>query len=319
MNRAKLNYWVDLAIAVATAVSLLSGLVFLLPPDMAGIGPDGFPRMLGLTLLAWSDLHAISSLAMIAGVGAHLALHGQWIGRMTKCVSDRPVRARRNYWVDVAIAISLLVSAVSGGLFLLPPEASVIGADGYPRLLGLKLTLWSDLHVISSMVMVAGIGLHLALHARWIQQMTRCVFKPSSKTPRKVRRGDRCTQTEAVPASRTAIGISRRRFVRLGWLGLVAAACTGTVFAAKELFGQQISTKSAAAPEAPDGSSNLAQNTLPTQATDSPTASPTATPSVTPTNASSSVVEEAAGNGRRRRGGRGTETLSADQENTSPA
>ena len=69
-------------------------------------------------------------------------------------------------------------------------------------------------------------------------------------------------------------------------MGLVAAACTGTVLAAKELLGQQISTESAA-PAQPDGDSKLAQNTLPTQATDSPTASPTVTPTAEPTKASS--------------------------------
>ena len=319
MNKAKLNYWVDLATAVAAAVSLLSGLIFLLPPNMAGIGPDGFPRMLGLTLLAWSDLHTIGSLAMIAGVGAHLALHGRWICRMTKCVSERPVRARRNYWVDVVIAIALLVSGISGGLFLLPPEASAIGADGYPRLLGLKLILWSDLHTTSSLVMVAGVGVHLVLHARWIQQMTRCVFRPSAKTPRKVRRGDHCPETEAVPACRTVIGISRRRFVRLGWLGLVAAACTGTVFAAKELFGEELGKGPDQTAAFPSAESNLAQNTLPTTATGSPTASPTATPTEEPTKASSPVLEKAAGNGRRRRGGRDTETLSVDADEMQPS
>lgn len=98
MNKAKLNYWVDLAIALAFMVSGMSGLVFLLPVEWASIRADGLPQLLGLTLLAWSDLHTYSSLALLAGVAGHLVLHARWIRQMTKCTfgakGKASVRAR---------------------------------------------------------------------------------------------------------------------------------------------------------------------------------------------------------------------------------
>ena len=77
MKRAWVNYWVDVAIGFAGVLSALSGLVFLLPGDLAS-------GVLGISYQAWNALHTWSSLAVIAGVGAHLALHWKWMTAMTK-------------------------------------------------------------------------------------------------------------------------------------------------------------------------------------------------------------------------------------------
>ncbi len=77
MNKAKMNYWIDVGIGFAGAISALSGLVFLLPGDLAS-------GILGISYQTWNAIHTWSSLAAIAGVGAHLALHWQWMVAMTK-------------------------------------------------------------------------------------------------------------------------------------------------------------------------------------------------------------------------------------------
>jgi hypothetical protein len=77
MARPGTNYWVDVAIGVGFAASALSGAIFLLPGGVA----DG---VLGLSLGTWSTLHTWSSLLLIAGVAAHLGLHGRWIAHMTR-------------------------------------------------------------------------------------------------------------------------------------------------------------------------------------------------------------------------------------------
>jgi len=77
MKKTTANYWVDLAISVSFVFSAISGLVFLLPFDAtAGV--------LGISYQAWNSLHTWSSLALIAGVGAHLALHWKWMVSMTR-------------------------------------------------------------------------------------------------------------------------------------------------------------------------------------------------------------------------------------------
>ena len=79
MSRARANYWVDVVIGIAFAASAISGLVFLLPGEPSS-------SVLGISYQAWNGLHIWSSLFMIAGVGAHLALHWKWIVSMTKQV-----------------------------------------------------------------------------------------------------------------------------------------------------------------------------------------------------------------------------------------
>jgi hypothetical protein len=77
MNRAEWNYRVDVLTGTAFVFSAVSGLVFLLPGN-------GAASILGLSYRVWDGLHIWSSLAMIAGVGAHLLLHARWIGSMTR-------------------------------------------------------------------------------------------------------------------------------------------------------------------------------------------------------------------------------------------
>lgn len=77
VNRAKLNFWVDVAIGLAGAASAASGLLLLLPA-----GADA--AILWVSLRAWSALHTWSSLAALAGVGLHLALHWSWTAAMAR-------------------------------------------------------------------------------------------------------------------------------------------------------------------------------------------------------------------------------------------
>ena len=89
MNKAKLNYWIDLVIALAFVFSAISGIVFLFPVAESG-------RALGVTYGVWDQIHIWGSLLMIAGVLAHLVLHWKWMVAMTKKTflpQRKPVRA----------------------------------------------------------------------------------------------------------------------------------------------------------------------------------------------------------------------------------
>jgi len=82
MNKAKLDFWVDAAIGVAGLASGLSGLILLVPMDLAS-------GILGISLRGWSSFHTWSSLAAIAGVGVHLALHLRWMVAMGRQMVKR--------------------------------------------------------------------------------------------------------------------------------------------------------------------------------------------------------------------------------------
>jgi len=77
MNKAMVNYWADMAIGASFVFSAISGLVFALPFETT-------TGVLGISYQAWNSLHTWSSLALIAGVGAHLALHWKWMVAMTR-------------------------------------------------------------------------------------------------------------------------------------------------------------------------------------------------------------------------------------------
>lgn len=130
MNKAKLNYWVDVTIGVAGLVSAVSGLVFLLPAH---------GEVLGLSLRGWSTIHTWSSLAAIAGVGVHLVLHWKWIVAMTKqglstrkqhiprCASDPA------YDDAESTALSRRAFLIAGGVMAV---AAGLIAIGYRRIAG---------------------------------------------------------------------------------------------------------------------------------------------------------------------------------------
>ena len=85
-SKAKTRLAIDSVIAVAFALSALSGIVMLLVPAgyQGGRNLDYGREILWLGHHQWSDLHTWSSLVMIAGVLVHLVLHWKWIVCMFK-------------------------------------------------------------------------------------------------------------------------------------------------------------------------------------------------------------------------------------------
>lgn len=87
VNKAKINYIVDVVIGIGFLLAAVSGVVLLFAPSggyRGGRNPGSAAETLLLTRHAWDDLHTWSSLIMIAGVLGHLVLHWNWIVCMTR-------------------------------------------------------------------------------------------------------------------------------------------------------------------------------------------------------------------------------------------
>lgn len=87
MSKTKLNYWLDLIIALAFILSAISGMVFLFAGSggyQGGHNSAFQTEIGGISRWTWGDLHTWVSLVMIAGVMVHLVLHWNWIVCMTK-------------------------------------------------------------------------------------------------------------------------------------------------------------------------------------------------------------------------------------------
>lgn len=92
-------------------------------------------------------------------------------------------KATLNYMLDMVIALAFVVSALTGVAFLFMGEGGYQGGRNpafETSLLGLSRRTWSDLHTWGSLVMIAGVGMHLVLHWKWIVCMTRNLlpFRP---------------------------------------------------------------------------------------------------------------------------------------------
>jgi hypothetical protein len=87
LSKSKINYWIDVFIAIGFLLSALSGIVLNFAPS--GGFQGGRNAFYGREVLllghnTWDVLHTWSSFVMIAGVFLHLVLHWKWIVCMTK-------------------------------------------------------------------------------------------------------------------------------------------------------------------------------------------------------------------------------------------
>ena len=87
VKKAQVNYLLDIVIGIAFVIVAVSGIAFLFMGSggyQGGSNPNFATEWLSIARSAWSDLHTLSGLVMMAGVGVHLLLHWQWIICMTK-------------------------------------------------------------------------------------------------------------------------------------------------------------------------------------------------------------------------------------------
>jgi len=85
-------------------------------------------------------------------------------------------KLKLNYLLDAVLALAFALSGVTGLAFLLMGEGGYQGGrnPGFATaLLGLSRQTWSDLHTLGSLVMIAGIVVHVALHWKWIVCVTK--------------------------------------------------------------------------------------------------------------------------------------------------
>ena len=134
MNKTKINYWVDLVIALAFVLSAVSGIVFLFPFSGS--------TALGITYSAWDGIHTWGSLLMIAGVLAHLVLHWKWIVAMTKKTFFAPAKPARTATAANGTLVSRRQFLRAAGL-----GAVALGtaAVGYKSLFGSETAVANDM------------------------------------------------------------------------------------------------------------------------------------------------------------------------------
>lgn len=129
------------------------------------------PHFTGMAIHEWL------SLALGAALVTHLLLHWSWIVAVTtRFFGAATWNARLNYLLNALLFVAFTVALFTG---LMISEVAL-------PLFGVQLShdgLWEQLHRLASDACVILIGLHVALHWRWIVNTTRRLFarRPSRR------------------------------------------------------------------------------------------------------------------------------------------
>ena len=142
--------------------------------------------MYGVTILfsrhTWDDLHTWGGVLMIVVAVVHFAIHWRWV----KVMSKRTVKAlfsretklskgpRLNVAVNLVVAVSFLLTAVSGIYFLFAPSGGFQGGRnaGWDPMFLFSRTTWDLIHTWAGVVFIGAAVVHFWIHWRWIKNTT---------------------------------------------------------------------------------------------------------------------------------------------------
>lgn len=180
--RTRLNWTIDAIVLSGALVAALTGIYFLFLPvgGYQGGRNPAYDLVILFSRATWEDLHTWGGVAMIVAAVLHFSLHWDWVKMMTRrtctCLWDRQARMSRGAWrnalLDLVVALSFLLTAISGLYFLLTPS----GHDAAGIVFLFSRTTWDVIHTWAAVVLILAAVLHFAIHWRWITNVTRRIL-----------------------------------------------------------------------------------------------------------------------------------------------
>ncbi|MBW2977189.1 DUF4405 domain-containing protein [Candidatus Woesearchaeota archaeon] len=87
--------------------------------------------------------------------------------------------AKRNYWIDFLMFLSIAVTALSGIiLYIILPSGR---RAGWQEFWGISREAWRNTHTWAGFVFIAIALIHLILHWKWIWAMSKGILKITNK------------------------------------------------------------------------------------------------------------------------------------------
>jgi cytochrome b subunit of formate dehydrogenase len=184
-TRTRVNWLIDFAVFVGGLLSALTGSYFLYLPSggyRSGLNP-AYGAVILFERATWADLHTWAGVLMIAAALVHFSIHWAW----AKTMARRAVKwlrgrgphmssgAKLNLAVDVVVALSFLVTAASGIVFLFAPTGGYQGGRNPGWEMGFPLfsrTTWDLIHTWAGVTLISAAAIHFALHWGWVSKVT---------------------------------------------------------------------------------------------------------------------------------------------------
>lgn len=177
------KFWtVDALLGISAIVATVSGVYFLFFP----LGYRGGRNPLYSTIVlfdrtTWDLLHTWFGLLMVVIAAIHLILHWDWVAKMTQKMlilirgkaCGLTAYGQFNMWLDFVLAFSFMLTAVSGVVLL-----AITGIPVPEIASGILLsqTAWDMIHTWAGIVMVITTIVHLAIHWRWVVNVSRKIL-----------------------------------------------------------------------------------------------------------------------------------------------
>jgi len=183
------NKWLLFAVVFLSGlVAALSGIYFLFVPS--GGYQGGCNPWYGVTIFfsrhTWEDLHTWGGVLMIVAAVIHFAIHWQWVKvmskRTVKALLSRETRLakgpRFNVAINLVVAVSFLLTAVSGIYFLFAPSGGFQGGRnaGWDPMFLFSRTTWDLIHTWAGVVFISAAVVHFWIRWRWVKTMTKRFF-----------------------------------------------------------------------------------------------------------------------------------------------
>jgi hypothetical protein len=195
-TRTRKNWLINASVFLGGIIAGLSGIYFLFIPS--GGYQGGRNALYGLQILfnrdTWDDLHTWGGVIMIGVVALHVAIHWDWIVMMAKRMigvlwlkgSQMSKGAKTNLLVDIVIAVSFLLTAVSGIYFLFAPTGGFQGGQnaGWDPGFLFSRTTWDLIHTWAGVVLIGAAAVHFVIHWRWIKNVTTRFFQIRGSLPK---------------------------------------------------------------------------------------------------------------------------------------
>ena len=172
------NWLIDAGLFTAGILVAVSSVYFLFLPNggyQGGRNPYYNVQVL-FDRHTWDDLHTWTGVALIAIAAIHLVLHWSWVVNMTRRILNEVTgrcgcmnaRGRWNLMLNVVVALSFTLAAISGVYFLFFP-----GGRSLPDpMILLSRSTWDLLHTWTGVIWMIATVFHFAIHWKWVTKVS---------------------------------------------------------------------------------------------------------------------------------------------------